>query len=121
MPLPWWTTGTLALLAGTALLQAGRLRRASRQARGLVAGAAPFQQHLPHARRRILLLGDSTGVGVGVGGGPGQSVAALLAQELLLCSAAAQPGLAADAGAQGPRDSRGVRKMAYNADSPTTT
>lgn len=77
--LPWWATSALALLAGTALLQAGRLRRALTEARGLVAGTAPFEQQLPQARRRILLLGDSTGVGVG--GGPQQSVAALLAQE----------------------------------------
>lgn len=69
----------LALVAGATLLQAGRLQRALRTARGLVAGTTPFARRPEGAQRRVLLLGDSTGVGVG--GGPAQSVAALLARD----------------------------------------
>lgn len=69
----------LAVVAGAALLQAGRMHRALQAARGLVADTTPFAQRPRGARQRVLLLGDSTGVGVG--GGPAQSVAALLARD----------------------------------------
>lgn len=73
----------LAAVAGATLMQAGRLRRALHAARNLAAGTTAFAHQPQQARRRVLLLGDSTGVGVG--GGPAQSVAALLARD--------QPGL----------------------------
>lgn len=69
----------LALVAGATLLQAGRLQRALQAARGLAAATTAFAHRPDGAARRVLLLGDSTGVGVG--GGPAQSVAALLAHD----------------------------------------
>jgi lysophospholipase L1-like esterase len=69
--------GLAAGLGGLALLQARRIRRAARLAEQC-RGAPLFQRPQHGAPRRILLLGDSTGVGVGCDPAR-QSIAARLA------------------------------------------
>lgn len=85
--------GALGLL-GSLGWQARRLAAGVRLGRRLAAGARPYERHLPPpgtpagpgrplkaaaAPRRVLLLGDSTGVGVGAGR-PEDSIAGLLAE-----------------------------------------
>jgi lysophospholipase L1-like esterase len=55
------------LAAATAAWQAALVREALRRGRAEARLARPFERPLPGAPRRVLVVGDSTGVGVGAG------------------------------------------------------
>ncbi|KQW45803.1 MULTISPECIES: GDSL-type esterase/lipase family protein [unclassified Roseateles] len=66
-------------LAAASALQALRLWRAQRDGRAIAARTQPYEQRHPQPRRRVLLVGDSTGLGVGAG--PELSIAGRLARD----------------------------------------
>lgn len=71
-----WRLG-LSLLAAGCAWQATLATVALRRGRAAAREARPFEQHPPQAVRRVLVVGDSTGVGVGAGR-PEASLAGLL-------------------------------------------
>lgn len=72
--------GAMALLAALSVEQAVRCWRAWKAA-GSPRVAKPFERHAQDAERRVLIVGDSTGVGVGAED-PSHSVGGLLASEV---------------------------------------
>ena len=80
---PNWTPVVLVpmVAAAGALLQFAFLWRGVNRARALAARGRPFERRVPVQGRRILVLGDSTGVGIGAMA-PEDSIAGLLASEV---------------------------------------